>query len=152
MANEEEENMIEEMEEEEIKKPSFTREDFKLINFLIEDKSLPEDLKRLFWAFGSKVMSLTNLDEYSLKQEMRNWKDAKVTFLMSKPYYKTDYKTLLALSNFEAWYFATLRRSVGGTQRERFIIGAQITQRIGEKEEAPKGGIVSGVKRFLGMG
>jgi len=147
-----EERSLEEIEEEEIAKPSFTRQDFKLVSFMLEDTNLPDPLKKLFWAFGSKVMALTNLDDVSVKQLLRDWRDARITYMMSRPYYKFTYDEQLAISNFEAWFFATLKRSTGETQRERFIIGAQITQRMGEIEAPPRGGILNTVKRAFGLG
>jgi len=140
------------MEEEEAVRGVFTRQDFKLISFLLENKDIPKDLKKMFWAFGSRVMALTNFTDDDVKMMMYDWHDAKITYMMSRPYYKYTYDEELAISNFEAWFRAMIRRSVGGGQRERVIIASHISQRMGEIEEVPRGGIMQGVKKLFGMG
>lgn len=146
------ERTIPEMEQEEILKGQFGREDFKLVSYLLENPDIPDNLKTIFWAFSSRVLSLTNFDDKDVKRVMYDWRDAKITYLMSRPHYKFTFEEQLAISNFESVLFATLKRSTGGMQRERFIIGAQIQQRIGEPEEIPSGGVARGIKRFFGFG
>ena len=145
------ERTMTDMEKEEMLRGQFGREDFKLVSYLLENPDIPDNLKKLFWAFSSRVLSLTNLNDKDIRRIMHDWRDAKITYLISRPHYKFTYDESLAMSNFESVLFATLKRSTGGTQRERFIIGAQIQQRIGEPEEIPSGGIVRGMKRFLGF-
>ena len=140
------------MQQEEMLRGQFGREDFKLISYILENPDIPVNLKDLFWAFSSRILSLTNLDDNDVKRMMYDWKDAKLTYLMSRPHYKFTYGEALTISNFESMLFATLKRSTGGTQRERFIIGAQIQQRIGEPEDVPSGGILRGFKKVLGFG
>jgi len=148
----ESERSVPEMEREETLRGQFGREDFKLVSYLLESPDVPDSLRDLFWAFSSRVLALTNLDNKDVKRIMFDWRDAKITFLMSRPHYKYTFQEQLAISNFESVLFATLKRSTGGTQRERFIIGAQIQQRIGEPDEVPSGGIVRGVRKIFGFG
>lgn len=146
------ERTMSEMEQDEMLRGQFGREDYKLVSYLLENPDIPENLRQLFWAFQSRILSLTNLTDKDVRRIMYDWRDAKMTYMMSIPHYKLTHKDSLAISNFESILFATLKRSTGGTQRERFIIGAQIQQRIGEPEEIPSGGIVRGMKRFFGFG
>lgn len=147
----EEERTISDMEQDELLRGQFGREDFKLVSYLLETPNIPDELKMPFWAFRNRVLALTNLTDKDVKRIMYDWRDAKITFLMSRPHYKYSWKDELLISNLETILFAMLKRSTGGTQRERFIIGAQIQQRIGEPEEIPSGGIVRGVRKFFGM-
>jgi len=133
-------------------KGSFSREDYRLVSYLIDNPEIPDKIRRMFWAFASRAMALTNLDVNDVKRIMYDWKDAKLTYMMSIPQYEFTFDQQLALSNFESVLFAVLKRSTGGMQRERFIIGAQITQRIGQSDTAPSGGLIGTARKVLGMG
>jgi len=122
-----------------------------LIKFLMDNKTVPKSVRDHFWAFCSNTMALTNLDEKQLKILMYDFRNVKLDFMMSRPHYKLSFNEVKALSNLEALVRAHLLRSTGGVQRERFIIGAQIQQRIGGGEEEQRGGVTGGIRKIFGF-
>lgn len=142
-------------EEQSFERDVFTRQDYRLVKFILGNDEISDDVKKhvnMFWAFKDKEMALTNLEDIDVKRQMMLFRDAELDYFMSKPQYKNRFEDQVMLTNFRALLFAKLKRSTGGVQRERFILGSQIQQRLGETEEVPSGGILHRVGRALGLG
>jgi len=148
-------DLEEKREDEEFERDYFSRQDYRLVQFILQNEEVSEELKnfliKYFWAFRDREMALTNFAEIDVQRERLMFKDAVLSFLMSKPQYKYTFEDQVLITNLEAIILAKLKRSTGGNQRERFILGSQIQQRLGEVEQAPSGGLIQKVGKFLGM-
>ena len=126
---------------------------FRFSKYLLDDDDVPEDLKEWFWAFVNKEAALTNLNDVAVKRMMRCFENTSYLYMMTKPKHDHSFDEEVMLEQLRAKIHMKLLRSTGGKDRERFILGAQIQQNILEENEKvqPKGGIVSGFKKIMGM-
>ena len=123
----EEEKNLDEIEDEEARLGIFSRQDYRLIRFLLEETGIPEEWVHRFWICFSRSIVLTNLTDRDVRILIMQWDDLTRLFRMSMPHYKYTYDIEIALSQLRQLYISNLKRSTGGAQRERVIIGSQIT-------------------------
>lgn len=91
----------------------------KLIEYLINDRSIPKHLrKQFFWAFSDKEMAISNLDDKQIRSVMLGSSIANKFYLMSKPDYKHTWEDEINYSNMRAKLFVKLNRSKDGFERK----------------------------------
>lgn len=154
-----EEPQMGEDERRELEKEMFTRQDYRLVQFLLkndvdetEDKTTSNFAADKFWGFKDREIALSNFDEFDIERFKLMFRNVVISHYMSMPPYKVSFSDELMMSNLEALVMAKVKRSTGGRDRERFILGSQIQQRLVDQEEQPTGGMLQKVGRFLGIG
>lgn len=108
----------------------FEGESARFNKFIIENDRtlLPPDIENNFWAFMDKEMALSNLDNKDIKRGLLWFDIAKINFMMNKPDYKLDFDTVRRIDQARFKAFVKMKRSFGGSDRER----AQLTTQIRE--------------------
>lgn len=93
--------------------------DNKLIEFLVNDRSIPKKFRRnTFWAFSDKEMAITNFEKKDIQKEMLSLSIANKFYMMSKPDYDHSWEDEIAYSNMRAKFFAKTRRAIDGFERK----------------------------------
>lgn len=138
----------------EIEASEIDRAMHKFVEFLVEDKSIPDDVKRIFWAPSDKEAALTNLQEGDVGRIMNLFDITALYYMMSKPFWDHSFDDDFAMEQLRFKLFLKLKRSVRGFERR--MEATQIRQMIYEEPTQASGGIVSrfsgGMRRMFGMG
>lgn len=120
----------------------------KMIEFLVEDKSIPHELKQYFWAFADKEMTLTNLKSKDIDHLMMMYDTVNLSALMTMPSNKYTFMGQTDHLNLRTKTFIKLKRSEDGFERK--IQATQIREiRTDSGQKADKRGFVS---RIFGLG
>ena len=89
----------------------------RLIEFLVEDKSIPKRFAENFWAFADKESAITYLEPGDINTLMMMFDVASLSFRMAKPDYKFTWDDQLQLSNLRMKFFIKTKRSTKGFER-----------------------------------
>jgi hypothetical protein len=123
------------------------------IQFLVDDVSIPEELKGQFWAFSDKEVAIANLDEAKAQKILNQYDDAVSAFIMSRPAYMYSFDDETLFTQMRSKLTIKLSRSIGGFERKQQT--TQISQHVFEEVPQAKGGMVGrffgGVKKMMGM-
>lgn len=129
---------------------SVSQEDWrKYIQYITEDKSIPENIKNLFWAFSDKENVLSNLKEEDIRRIMNDLEICYNFEIMKMPPYKYSFQIEQQFWQFKAKLLLKLKRSQDGFERK-----AQMTQvkelHTDSNQQQNRGGVVGTISRLLG--
>lgn len=123
------------------------------IQFLVDDISIPQELKTQFWAFSDKEVAIANLTEEKAQKILNQYDDSVSAFIMSRPSYQYTFDDEVLFTEMRSKLTIKLSRSIGGFERKQQT--TQISQHIFEEVPQAKGGMVGrffgGVKKMMGM-
>lgn len=135
--------------EEQVK--NFETESYRFIKFLLEnEKNMPENLVALFWPFFDKEMALSNFSDRDVALLMDDLRISILNLKMSIPDFKKTYNDIIHLDNLKPKFFAKIKRSTGGMNRERALEATQIRQFLTNETEQVRGGILSRLAGIFG--
>lgn len=130
--------------EQERQSESVLEPNFRLIQFLVEDKSIPKHIRKdLFWAFSDKEMSLSNLTEKDIERVLTGMNVAYNYYLMSKPDYEHTWKDDIDFRQLRMKVFVKLKRSQDGFERKLDATQIRVSQ-IEEGQIKSTGGGIGG--------
>lgn len=124
----------------------FEGESIRFAQFLLEDhnKNIPEMFLKQFWSFFDIEPALTNLTDQDCALLMHDLRIAILNYKMSLPDFQKSYSDIMYLDQLETKFFAKIKRSTGGVNRERALQATQIRQFLtGDGESSARGGILS---------
>lgn len=123
------------------------------IQFLVDDVSIPAELKLQFWAFSDKEVAIANLTEEKAQKILNQYDDSVSAFIMSRPSYQYSFDDETLFTEMRSKLTIKLSRSIGGFERKQQT--TQISQHVFEEVPQAKGGMVGrffgGVKKMMGM-
>jgi len=110
-----------------------------LARILLSDTKIPKELSGFdgFWGFLDSEMALSNFTPQDIERILLYYDDARLAYLMSKPYYKYTFEDDRNLTQVYGKVFAKTKRSGGGFERR--MLATQITQNISTSPDHKKG-------------
>lgn len=127
---------------------AFTTEGFRrFAELMVEDDTTPELLKERFWAAPTKDAILSKLTREDISRAMLEFDDAVTAYLMSLPSGAYSFADEFQLTQLRLKFFLKLKRSEEGFERK--MLATQIKQQVYEEIEQPKGGLLTGLRRFF---
>ena len=122
----------------------------KYIEYITEEKSIPEDLKKLYWAFADKENVLSNLKPEDIARIMNNLEISYNFEVMKIPPYRYSFKMEQDFWQFKSKLLLKLKRSELGFERrtQATQIKEISTQQSGDSQN--RGGFGGFISKMFG--
>lgn len=108
---------------------------YRYIQFILEEKAIPQEIKELFWAFSDQENALTNLTDSDIRNIINHLEIAFSYITMNKPDYNFNFADEIMLAQLRAKLMIKLKRSKLGFERK--MQATQIREVYAQQKEAP---------------
>lgn len=96
---------------------SFDEALYRYTQFLIQEESIPDDIKARLWAFSDKENALSNIDKGTIRNMINYLEITYNYYTMSKPDYKFTFDDEIIHAQMKAKLIVKLSRSKEGFER-----------------------------------
>ena len=116
---------------------------FKTIEFLVQDESIPSPVRDIFWAFSDKENEISKMSDRDIKIAMMTFDIAKLKHVIGIPEYEYSFPASLSVFQMRHKFKVKLLRSHGGFER-RQISGHETRKEMSFSQPPKKGRKVFG--------
>ncbi len=122
------------------------------MKFLVDDKSIPEHIKRLLWATSDKEMVLSNFSDKDMNHVRNMQKVLELAHICTLPPNTYTFSDDLDMINMDLKVFTKVNRSHGGFERQQLTTHTKIMNIKADVAGRKKRRTLGGIGRLFGRG